>query len=176
MHRLLTLVLVALALVWSPAASAQVLLSFHSFNGSVLFGRYPHTFIVMQGTLDKTGQAVNENYGFTAAKVTPAVLRGPVEHAIYSEKQKYIDSTNRHFTIPISDAKYWEIRAEVDRWRNAPGKYYDLDTRNCVHFVGAIAQMVGLKVDYPQDMLRRPKAWLNHVTELNPKLGAKQID
>ena len=60
-------------------------------------------------------------------------------------------------------------------WRDAPGKYYDLDTRNCIHFVGRMAEIVGLKVDYPDDMLRRPKKWLNHITALNPKLGAKLI-
>lgn len=176
MRRLLTTFFAALALVWSHAAFAQVTISFHSFNGSVLFGRYPHTFVVMQGTLETTGEKVNENYGFSAKRVGPAVLNGPVEHGIYTEKQKYIDSTNRHFTLPISDAQYWKIRAEVDKWRNAPGKFYDLDTRNCIHFVGAIAEVVGVKIAYPKDMLRRPKAWLNHVTGMNPQLGAKQID
>lgn len=176
MRRLLSILVAVLALAWSPGAFAQVTISFHSFNGSVLFGRYPHTFVVMEGTLEKTGQKVNENYGFSAKRVGPAVLSGPVEHTIYVEKQKYIDSTNRHFSMPISDAQYWKIRAEVDKWRNAPGKYYDLDTRNCIHFVGAIAQIVGVKVQYPKNMLRKPKAWLNHVTAMNPQLGARQID
>ena len=63
----------------------------------------------------------------------------------------------------------------VEAWRNAPGKYYDLDTRNCIHFVGRIAQLGGLKVDYPKNLLRKPRAWLNHVSELNPQLGAKAI-
>ena len=175
MGRLLAIFVAALALAWSPAALAQVLLSFQSFNGSVLVGRYPHTFIVLEGTLEETGQRVNENYGFTAKTVSPAVLSGPVVHDITVEKPKYIKSTNRHFTIPISDAQYWRIRQEVDAWRNAPGKYYDLDTRNCIHFVGRMAELVGLKVSYPQNMLRRPKAWLNHVTGLNPQLGAKPI-
>jgi len=78
--------------------------------------------------------------------------------------------------VAVDDAKYHDSRREVFRWRDAPGKYYDLDTRNCIHFVGAIAEMVGVKVDYPEKMLRRPKAWLNHVTAMNPQLGAAQID
>ena len=61
------------------------------------------------------------------------------------------------------------------RWRDAPGKYYDLDTRNCIHFVGAIAQMVGAKVDYPKDLLRKPRGWLNRVVERNPQLSGKQF-
>lgn len=164
-----------LALVWSGPALADVQLHFHSFNGSVLFGRYPHTFIVMDGELDSTGQKVNENYGFTAKKVSTAVLSGPVEHDISIEKPKYLKTTNRHFTMTISDDQYHRIVAEMKNWRDAPGKYYSLDERNCIHFVGAIAQIVGLKVDYPKDMLRRPKKWLNHVAALNPQLRAKQI-
>lgn len=175
MRRLLSIFIAAIALAWSPGALAQVLLSFQSFNGSVLVGRYPHTFIVLEGTLEATGEPVNENYGFTAKRVTPAILNGPVEHDVTVEKSKYIKSTNRHFTIPISDAQYWRIRQEVDAWRTAPGKYYDLDTRNCIHFVGRMAELVGLKVEYPKGMLRRPKAWLNHVTALNPQLGARPI-
>jgi hypothetical protein len=175
MCRLPALLVACFVLLWSPAALAQVLLSFQSFNGSVIVGRYPHTFIVLEGTLEATGEPVDENYGFTAKRVTPAILNGPVEHEILIEKAKYIKSTNRHFTIPISDAQYWRIRQEVDAWRNAPGKYYDLDNRNCIHFVGRMAELVGVKVEYPKDMLRRPKAWLNHVVALNPALGAKAI-
>jgi len=170
-HTLVALV----ALAWSSASFAQVQLSFHSFNGS-LFGRYPHAFIVLEGTLDKDGRPVKENFGFTAKSIGPNVLLGPAEHMIYVEKEKTIADTNRHFTVPISDAQYAEIKAEMVRWRDAPGKYYELDSRNCIHFVGAIAEIVGLKVDFPEKMLRKPRAWLNHITGLNPTLGAKPID
>ena len=156
-------------------AEAKVRVSFHSFNGSVLFGRYPHTFVVFEGTLDETGQAVNENFGFTAKTAGPAVLAGPVTHAIWVEEPKWIGKTNRHFTLTVDDATYRKMRAEVEAWRNAPGKYYDLDRRNCIHFVGKIAQIGGLKVDYPKSMLRKPRSWLNHISELNPQLGAKPI-
>lgn len=67
------------------------------------------------------------------------------------------------------------MRAEVDAWRDAPGKFYDLDTRNCIHFVGRIAEMACLKVDFPKSLLRKPRAWLNRVTSLNPQLGARAI-
>ncbi|MGX7951019.1 hypothetical protein ACWPM1_00490 [Tsuneonella sp. HG249] len=173
--RLWVALIAAVALAWSPAAVAKVSVSFHSFNGSALFGRFPHTFIVLHGTEEATGRSVNENYGFTAKTVSPAVLNGPVVHAIMTEKAKYITSTNRHFTIELSDAEYHAIVKEVARWRDAPGKYYDLDTRNCIHFVGRMAELAGLKVDYPKELLRKPKAWLNRVSKLNPQLGAKQL-
>ena len=174
MVRSLHVFIALLALVWAPAAYADVKLSFHSFNGSVFFGRYPHTFVVLEGELDD-GTPIHENYGFTARNVTPAVLTGPVNHAVYVEKQKWIDKTNRHFTVTIDDAKYWQVRKEVARWRDAPGKYYDLDKRNCIHFVGTIAKMVGINIDYPDNMLRKPREWLNRIVARNPSLNGKQF-
>jgi len=172
----LTLALLCASLVaTAQPAEAKVRVSFHSFNGSVLFGRYPHTFVVFEGTLDETGQAIDENFGFTAKVAGPAVLSGPVAHTIWVEEAKWIGKTNRHFTLTVDDATYRKMRAEVEAWRNAPGKYYDLDTRNCIHFVGKIAQLGGLKVDYPKNLLRKPRAWLNRVSTLNPQLGAKAV-
>lgn len=156
-------------------AAAQVLLSFQSFNGSMFGGRFPHTFVVLQGTLDASGAKVEENYGYSAKSATPAVLAGPVEGIVMIEKPKYVTTTNRHFTVPISDATYWAIRAEVAKWRDAPGKQYRLDDHNCVHFVGRIAELAGIKVEYPKALIRKPKAWLNYITGLNPQLDAKPI-
>ena len=169
------LLVLAAALAFAQPAAAQVRVSFHSFNGSVLFGRYPHTFVVFEGTLEDTGARVHENFGFTAKKVGPAILNGPVEHAIWVEEEKWIGKTNRHFTVSVDDATYRRMRAEVEAWRDAPGKFYDLDNRNCIHFVGRIAELAGLKVDFPKDLLRKPRAWLNRVTSLNPQLGARAI-
>lgn len=174
MGRFIKLIIAVLALAWSPSAMAEVRLHFHSFDGSVLFGRYPHAFIVLEGTL-ANGTKVDENYGFSALRTTPAILNGPVQHTIISEKPQTIAKTNRHFSMTISDAKYHRIMQEVAAWRDAPGKYYSLQSRNCIHFVGRVAQIMGLEVAYPQDMLRRPKKWLNYLTTLNPVLGAKQI-
>lgn len=175
LNRIAALWFTLIALTWSGAASSAVEIHFHSFNGSVLFGRYPHTFIVLDGTLEATGEAVKENYGFTAKKVSTAILSGPVVHDISIEKPKYLKKTNRHFSMTITDRQYRRIVAEVKKWRDAPGKHYDLDARNCIHFVGRMGEILGLKVEYPKKMLRRPKKWLNHITGLNPQLGAKAI-
>lgn len=173
MRRLFTALALLLTLVASPAL-AQVTIAFHSFDGSVLFGRYPHTFIVLAGTLDD-GTPVNENYGYTAKSASPAVLAGPVEHAILVEKPKYLTTTNRHFAVPISDAQYRRIKDEVARWRDAPGKAYRLDENNCIHFVGRMAEIAGLKVDYPKALIRKPKAWLNRVAGMNQALGTTVV-
>ena len=175
MARFIAKLALLFALLWSGPALAEVRIHFHSFNGSVLIGRYPHTFIVLEGTLDSTGEVINENYGFTAKKVSPAILSGPVYHDISVEKPKYLKKTNRHFSLTITDDQYRRIREEVEAWRNAPGKYYDLEKRNCIHFVGKMAEILGLTVDYPEKMLRRPKKWLNHIAGLNPQLKAKQL-
>lgn len=172
MYRIARLFL-ALALLLLPVvAQAQVLLHFHSFTGSMLIGRYPHAFVVLEGTRTADGVEVNENYGYSAAKTSLAVLSRPVPAMIYVEKPKQVKNTNRHFTVPISDATYFAIRAEVEKWRNEP---YDLDKHNCVHFVGRIAEIAGLKVAYLKALMRKPKQFLNQVTRDNPQLGAKPL-
>lgn len=175
MLRFITILAALLSFAWSLPAQAEVTMSFHSFNGSVFFGRYPHTFVVLKGTVERTGEVVDENYGFTAKKVTTAILSGPVEHDVMVEEDTYIRTTNRHFTVTINEEQLKQLRATMRNWRDAPGKYYDLETRNCIHFVGAMAQIAGISVDYPKNMLRRPKKWLNYISEKNPHLGAKPI-
>src|SRR5205085_2114242 len=137
--------------------------------------RFPHTFVVLTGKADDTGEVVDDNWGFTAKSISPAILSGPVEAEIYHEKDKYVRSTNSHFTVTVSDATYRKMREEMVAWRDAPGKFYDLNKRNCIHFVGRMAELAGLKVDYPHELLRKPKAWLNHIAALNPQLHAKAI-
>lgn len=176
MRALLALVaLFASQLIGVNPALARVEASFHSFNGS-LFGRYPHTFVVFEGTLDRTGEAVNENFGFSARRPGPGVLLGPVEHIVMTEHAHYVRTTNRHFTVPVSDATYARMKEEIAAWRNAPGEYYDLNRRNCIHFVGRMAQLAGLTISYPQNLMRKPRAWLNVISDLNPHLEAKQFD
>jgi hypothetical protein len=167
--------LALLALGLPGTAGARVMLLFHSFNGSLFFGRFPHAFIELSGTLDADGRAIHENYGYTAVETSPAILSGNVVGTIHVEEDRYLKSTNVHFAVPISDAQYAEIRAEVARWRDAPGKAYNLETHNCVNFVARIAEMVGLTADVPHDMEKRPKAWLNYIATRNPQLHAPQV-
>jgi len=136
MIRLVRLFAALLALVTASAAMAEVRVTFHSFNGSTLFGRFPHTFISFDGTLDGTGQKVHENFGWTAKTLSPAVLSGPVYGDILVEKDKWLTKTNRHFTIPLTDAQYRRLRGEEEAFRTALGKHYSLEYRNCIHLFG----------------------------------------
>ena len=175
MLRMFRLFAAVFALVTASAALAEVRVTFHSFNGSMPFGRFPHAFVSFDGTLDATGERVKENFGWSAKTISPAVLSGRVYGVILVEKDKWLTQTNRHFTIPLTDAQYRKLRAEVERFRTAPGKYYSLENRNCIHFVGRMAELLGLKVEYPAKMLRKPRQWLNHIGDLNPQLGAKKF-
>ena len=94
---------------------------------------------------------------------------------ILTETPATIAQTNRHFSVTISDQTYRRMRAEVIAWRDYPGRYYDLDERNCIHFVARMAQLAGLRADVPGEYIRRPKAWLNYITRRNPQLGAREI-
>lgn len=168
------LALFALPLLAAPA-SAEVAVHFHSFNGSVLWGRYPHTFVIFDGEL-ADGTTVNENFGFSARSSSAAIKGGPTEHMLLAEKPKTIAKTNRHFTIKVSDATYRKLRAEVIAWRDHPGKFYDLNSNNCIHFVARLATMLDVKADVPKRFLKKPRAWLNWVGEQNPQLQAKSFN
>lgn len=175
MIRLFRFLAALLALVSASAALAEVRVTFHSFNGSMPFGRFPHAFVSFDGTLDATGERIRENFGWSAKTIGPAVLSGPVHGIILVEKDKWLTKTNRHFTIAVTDAQYRRLRAEVEAFRTHPGKYYSLELRNCIHFVGRMAELLGLKVEYPPSMMRKPRQWLNHIGDLNPQLGARKF-
>ncbi|RIV89401.1 hypothetical protein D2V07_02660 [Aurantiacibacter zhengii] len=166
------LVLATMSLATPAQADVQV--SFHSFNGSVLWGRYPHTFVVLEGEL-ADGTRVNANYGFSARYTSQAIASGPAEHMIMTETERTIAATNRHFTVTVTDQQYRRLLATVLAWRDYPGEYYDLDENNCIHFVAALARVVGLDADVPDEYLRRPKAWLNYIGKKNPQLRAREI-
>jgi len=164
-------------LVFSTSAHAHVTLAMHSFNGSMLWGRYPHAFIVLQGTLERDGRVINENYGFTAAKMSTDLFSKNVRGELHSEKQKYVTSTNVHFKIRISDAVYDQIEAELPRWRDvAPTTTYNLNTNNCVHFVARMAAIAGYPLAVPQDLVKKPRAYLNLFARQYPELGSKVFD
>jgi hypothetical protein len=131
---------------------------------------FPHAFIVLSGTLDATGEPVNESYGFTAKSVTPAILWGSVAGEVITEGENEIGHSNRQFSLQITDQQYAAVLATVETWRNWPQPSYNLNRRNCVHFVGALAEAVGLRVEYVRRLITRPRSFLQHVRDLNPNV------
>lgn len=164
---LLATALACLALLPLPV-HAQIVVSFYSHE---LGNSFPHAFLTIKGTPEAGGAPVDANYGFTAKSVTPAILWGPVYGIIESAKPGYIEHSDRKFALTVTDAQYVSLMALIDKWRGLPGKSYDLNSRNCIHFVGQAAELLGLRVTFDKKLLKRPRGFLENIMRLNPGLG-----
>jgi hypothetical protein len=153
-----------LAAMLPGAARADIVVSFYSHE---LGSSFPHAFVTVKGATDD-GRAVDTNFGFTAKSVTPAVLMGSVAGEIELLKPKYVDSSDRQFAVKVSDAQYRALLGVVEKWRALPGKSYNLDKRNCIHFVGDVAAALGLKVEFPKKLIKKPRSFLLSLIALNP--------
>ena len=164
--KLATLIAV-LAMVMMPGvARADVAVTFYSHD----FGSsFPHTFFTMKGTLD-SGKAVNEAHGFTAVNVSPGILWGSVKGIVKAPNAKYISKSDKQFTVTVSDAQYRKLMAHVNKWKNIPQKSYNLNKRNCVHFVEEAIKLLGYKTKAKTKYRKKPKSFLREVVALNPGL------
>jgi hypothetical protein len=154
--------------IHAPAAAAVEI----AFYSRELGGdNFPHAFVVLRGSLDATGEQVDTSYGFTAKAVTPALLFGSVAGEIVVEGPRQVARSDRQFALTLSDARYAAVMAVVEEWRARPQPSYNLNRRNCVHFVGALAEAAGLRVEYLQRLIKRPRSFLQHVRGLNPELA-----
>ena len=160
--RILGMIL-ALFLLPTPAA-AQVVLSFYSHE---LGSSFPHAFVVLKGKTEE-GRDVDTNFGFTAKTLTPAILMGSVRGVVETSKPSYVASSDRQFSVQLDDRQFKDVLAVVERWRTRPGKSYNLNKSNCIHFVGEIAQAVGLKVVFEKALIKKPRSFLLSLVTLNP--------
>lgn len=167
MARFWALILATVLALAAPQAQAEVVATFYSHD----FGdHFPHAFVKLKGTVDSTGQMVDTNYGFTAASLSPAILMGPVKGIIESQNAKYIASSNAHFSVRLSDVDYMRMMALVEKWRVMPGRSYNLNKRNCVHFAMEAAALLGITVNRNSKFFKKPKTFLLEVMRLNPGL------
>jgi hypothetical protein len=162
-------VIVLLALL-PVQARAQVVVGFYSHE---LGSTFPHAFITLSGTPARGGTPLATNFGFTAKSVTPAILMGSVAGEVESLKPSYVASSDRQFAVTISDAQFDALLALVDKWRKLPGKSYNLNRRNCIHFVGEAAQVLGLKVVIDKKFVKKPRSFLLSLIALNPWVKGK---
>ncbi len=151
-------------------ANAAVEIAFYSreLGGN----NFPHAFIALHGIVDSTGEQVNTTYGFTAHSVTPAILWGSVSGEVVVEGERQMARSTRQFALTLSDERYRAVMAVVEAWRNRPQPSYNLNHRNCVHFVAELARTVGLRVEELPRLMKRPRSFLLHVLSLNPQLAA----
>jgi len=165
LRRLLTIALALFVAAWGLPAMAAVQITFYSKELGTTF---PHAFVIIEGTLDRGGQRIEVDYGFTAKTVSPAILFGAVKGEVVSDNGKaYNRASDKHFTFTLSDAEYDRILGVVARWRALPQPSYDLDKRNCVHFVADVAASLGMRVEVPKKLVKKPKSFLNLVAESN---------
>lgn len=159
-------IVAAALLVLAAPVQAAVTLTFWSRD----FGNYfPHAFITLRGVPHAGGAAVNAAYGFTAKRLTPAILFGRVPGRIERPKPGYMAGAHVHFSVELTDAQYAEVLALIRGWSAAETgeSRYDLNRRNCVHFVREAASRAGLvSVTFPR-LMKKPHSYLNAVAAAN---------
>ena len=163
--RLAAFVAILLMALLAAPAQAAVQITFWSkeFGSS-----FPHAFVTLEGTLDRSGEKISEDYGFSAKTISPAVLWGKVKGEVSSDHSlSYQEGSNRHFTLTLTDEEYDQVMTAVTRWKTAKQPSYDLDKANCVHFVGEVAASLGMDGAPRKGMMRKPRSFLNAVTEAN---------
>lgn len=172
LRMMMTRLILALAIILLPQpALAAVDITFYSHE---LGDSFPHTFFTTKGTIEATNTPVDDNYGFTASSVSPAILFGSVNGKMDKASAKYIKSSDARFTIAVSDADYAKLMAFVERWAAEPQKNYNLGRRNCVHFVMEAAAVLGLQVNRQSKNFKKPRSFLEEVKSLNPALQQPQ--
>jgi hypothetical protein len=170
--RLFPLLVAAFAALGAAPAAAAVEIAFYSRE---LGSRFPHNFITLSGTLDRSGERIDANYGFSATSVSPAILMGAVKGDVFSEKPDYIAKSNRHFRFTITDAEYDRVMATVTKWRTLRQPSYHLNKQNCVFFVADVAASLGMTAETPTRLMKKPTGYLEFLTNANrPWLGQRK--
>ena len=154
------------------AARADVTITFYSHDMEALGMRaFPHAFFTVTGTLARGGPPISTNYGFTA-RSTDAALFGSTQGDIETKDALYVARSRRHFAVTVPDATYDRLMALVGNWAKRGPKGYNLGRANCVHFAGEAAALVGMKVTFPQNLMKKPKSFLEMVHRDNGHLFA----
>ena len=156
-----------LHLVPAPAlAAVRVTFYSHEFGST-----FPHAFVTLEGQDDRSGAKINANYGFTATHVTPAILLGSVRGEIASKDlvkdAAYVAGSDKHFSLVLSDAELDAVMATVEKWRTLPQPSYNLNRQNCVHFVADVARSLGMAVETPKGLMKKPRSYTQFLTRSN---------
>lgn len=153
----------ALALAAAPAWAAVSI----TFYSKELGASFPHAFVILEGTPDRGGPRIEEDYGFTAKTISPAILWGKVAGEVITDHSVgYVKGSDRHFTVALTDSEYDRVMATIARWRSARQPSYDLDKHNCVHFVAEVAAAVGMTPD-TRKLMKKPRSFLEALAAQN---------
>lgn len=162
--RLWTNLVVLLIMLTATSAQAAVEVSFYSKDFGASF---PHAFIRVKGTVDRTGEAVDASYGFTAKTISPAILLGSVAGEVVSSSPDYVAKSDRHFSLELTDDEYHLVMASVERWRRLKQPSYNLNRQNCVFFVADLARVLGMKAETPKALMKKPHSFLQSLARAN---------
>ncbi|APG63090.1 hypothetical protein LPB140_10175 [Sphingorhabdus lutea] len=149
-------------------ARAEVIATFYSHE----FGQnFPHAFVILQGKVDSTGEIVDQDYGFTAKNLTPAILWKSVKGKVESQSEKYIAKSDARFSVRLNDAQYAIFMEKIAEWRDRGGNSYNLNKSNCIHFVADLITLSGLHINPESKFYKKPKSFLLEVMSLNEGLA-----
>jgi hypothetical protein len=165
MVRSLRLWLVAclLAVVAGPAFAAVEI----RFYSKELGTSFPHAFVELEGTDERTGKRYDDNYGFTAKAISPAILMGSVTGEVMSVDRGYIKSSHKHFSFTLSPAELDRVLATIDKWRQLKQPSYNLNRQNCVFFVADVAASLGMRADTPKALMKKPTSYSESLVTAN---------
>lgn len=162
--RLIAFLAAALLALTAAPGWAAVSITFYSKE---LGASFPHAFVTLEGSLDRGGARIEEDYGFTAKTISPAILWGKVSGEVITDHTiSYIKGSDRHFTVALTDAEYDRVMATIARWRSARQPSYDLDRHNCVHFIAELAAAIGMAPD-TRKLMKKPRSFLETMTARN---------
>ena len=162
---LLATALLLSSLFGAAPAWAAVTITFWSHE---LGNSFPHAFFTLRGVPDAGGAPVDANYGFTAKSVSPKLLLGTVAGRLDISKPFYIAGSDAQFSVVLTDAQYNAVLGLVAAWDEKTGDaHYNLNQRNCVHFVKEAARIAGLTdLDRPK-LMKKPRSYLQSIAEAN---------
>ncbi len=161
--------LLAILSVWLAGALPAQAAVTATFWSHELGNSFPHAFFTLRGTPDAGGEPVDLAYGFTARSVSPALLFGTVAGRLERVKPAYIGGSDAQFSVVLTDAQYAELLALARGWSEDGGdSRYNLNQRNCVHFVGEAARRLGLAGTVQPGLMKKPRSYLKAVMAANP--------
>jgi len=154
-----------LAIGMGQSAQAAITMTFWSHE---LGNEFPHAFFALRGVPDAGGGPVDVNYGFTAKSLTPAILFGTVQGRLDLATPSYMRRSDVQFSLVLTDAQYAAVLALVREWGETGDTRYNLNRRNCVHFVQEAARRTGLSGTDQPALMKKPRSYLRAVAAANP--------
>lgn len=177
MRRLGVLLAVCLSvtLAASPAAAA-VTATFYAHSGNQIRGGwllFPHAYVTLTGTVETTGEIVDEAVGFTAKFPGPQLLLFSGPGILERPDALYLSEGRAYLSLEISDATFEAVMARIAHWSSPEGSTYNLRRRNCINFVAEIARTIGLMTAAENTL--SPNGFLSGTAALNPAAALRSV-